>query len=65
MFRFKSQSYGRLIPFTDSVVHAFSGNIVYLVLIIDAVVKLSCGLYLAESRLCRHAEANEMFRCLG
>ena len=37
----------------------------YLVLIIDAVVKLSCGLYLAERRLCRHAEVNEMFRCLA
>lgn len=47
MFRFKSQSYERLIPFTDSVVHAASRNITYLVLIIDAVVKLSCGSYLA------------------
>ena len=65
MFSFKSQSYERLIPFTDSVFHAFSGSIVYLVLIIDAVVKLSYGLYLAERRLCWHAEANEMFRCLG
>ena len=47
MFRFKSQSYERLIPFTDSVVHATSGNITYLVSIIDAAVELSCGSYLA------------------